>query len=206
MQVSIVGAGSMAGGIASRAVSGGHAVRIVARDAAKGAALVDEVRGRVLAADVATATDLAGADLVVLAVPYAAVKDVLAAYGEALDGKTVVDISNPVDFSTFDGLVVPDDSSAAEEIAKVAPDAHVVKAFNTTFASTLLGGEQLDVFVAGDDEGARQQVARLVSDGGLRPIDVGALRHSRALEGFQLLHMKAQQSLGTNWQSALRIA
>lgn len=206
MRVSIVGAGNMAGGIATRAVAGGHSVRIVARDTAKGTTLADEVRGRIAGADVATAEGVADADVVVLAVPYASVKDVLETYGDALDGKTVVDISNPVDFSTFDALVVPADSSAAEEIAAVAPNARVVKAFNTTFASTLLGDEKLDVFIAGDDEAARQQVSQLVSDGGLRPVDVGALRHSRALEGFQLLHMKAQQSLGTNWQSALRIA
>ncbi|MBM7787463.1 NADPH-dependent F420 reductase [Tenggerimyces flavus] len=206
MRVSIVGAGNMAGGIATRAALGGHSVRIVARDATKGTALADEVRGRVAGADVAVGEGVAGADVVVLAVPYGALKDVLATYGDALNGKTVVDISNPVDFSTFDALVVPADSSAAEELATVAPGVNVVKAFNTTFAGTLLGDEKLDVFIAGDDETARQQVAQLASDGGLRPVDVGALRHSRALEGFQLLHMKAQQSLGTNWQSALRIA
>ncbi len=206
MRVSIIGAGNMAGGIATHAVAGGHSVRIVARDIAKGTALADEVRRRIAGADIATAEGVADADVVVLAVPYAAVKDVLGTYGDALDGKTVVDISNPVDFSTFDALVVPADSSAAEEIAAIAPNTRVVKAFNTTFASTLLGEEKLDVFIAGDDEAARQQVSQLVSDGGLRPVDVGALRHSRALEGFQLLHMKAQQSLGTNWQSALRIA
>jgi NADPH-dependent F420 reductase len=209
MQISIIGAGNMAGGIATRAAAGGHSVRIVARDAGKAAALANEVRGRVANADVAPAETVGDAEVVVLAVPYTAVKDVIAGHGEALSGKAVVDITNPVDFTTFDGLVVPADSSAAEEIASAAPGAHVVKAFNTTFASTLVGGKvdgkPLDVFIAGDDEAAKQAVSQFVGDGGLRPVDVGALKHARTLEGLALLHMKAQQSLGTNWQSALQI-
>jgi 8-hydroxy-5-deazaflavin:NADPH oxidoreductase len=100
-------------------------------------------------------------------------------YGDQLAAKVVVGISNPVDFETMDRLAVPADTSAAEELAKRPPSGTpVVKAFNTTFATTLVAGEvageKLDVFRAGDDEAAEQTVATLVESGGLRPLDVGA--------------------------------
>ena len=121
----------------------------------------------------------------------------------------MVNISNPVDFATFDSLVVPSGTSAAEQIAAAAPGARVVKAFNTTFAGNLVAGEAggapLDVFIAGDDAGAKQAVADLAASGGLRPIDAGPLRRARELEGFQFLHMALQQTLGTNWSSAIKI-
>ncbi|MCX4564174.1 hypothetical protein OHA02_49330 [Streptomyces phaeochromogenes] len=122
----------------------------------------------------------------------------------------MIDISNPVDAS-LDALVVTPGTSAAEEIAEAAgPDVRVVKAFNTTFATTLIAGEvngtPLDVFIAGDDEAARKQVADLVTSGGLNPVDVGALRHARQLEGFQLLHMALQiREAGHGWASSIKI-
>ncbi len=150
---------------------------------------------------------LAG-DVVVLAVWYAAVDDVLGRYRDQLDGKVVVDITNPVN-ETFDGLVTPPDGSAAQELAAAAPGAKVVKAFNTTFANTLRGGEvagqPLDVFLAGDDEDAKATVAQLAEDGGLRPIDAGPLRRARELEAAGLLHMSVQRTLGSGFGSALKI-
>jgi predicted dinucleotide-binding enzyme len=101
--------------------------------------------------------------VVVLPTPYDAALDFAGIRGEELAGKVVVDITNPVDWTSFDRLVTPADSSAAEEIAARAPGARVVKAFNTTFAATLVPGEvaghQLDVFLASDDEAAKGTVA-----------------------------------------------
>jgi predicted dinucleotide-binding enzyme len=85
----------------------------------------------------------------------------------------------------------------------------VVKAFNTTFAAVLLdgavGGFPVDIFLAGDDAGAKSQVAELVRDGGMRPVDTGPLRRARELEAFQLLHMTIQGPLGLNWASAVKL-
>jgi len=208
MQITIVGAGHMASGIATRALAGGHSVRLTGRDPAKAKALAEDLRERVPGADV----DLGGpglAGIVVLALPFAAAEQVAAANREELAGQIVVDISNPVDFATFDSLVVPPGTSAAEQIAAAAPGARVVKAFNTTFAGTLVAGEAggapLDVFVAGDDADAKQAVADLAASGGLRPIDAGPLKRARELEGFQFLHMTLQQTLGTGWSSAIKI-
>ncbi|MEU9976875.1 NAD(P)-binding domain-containing protein [Streptomyces sp. NPDC051014] len=213
MRVFIVGTGNMAGGIATRALAGGHTVRLVGTDPAKAAALADALGARTDGADVAPAVpDAVGsADMVVLAVPFDAARQVVAEYGDHLAGKTVVDISNPVDFATFDSLTVPADSSGAQQIAAAAaPGTRVVKAFNTTFAGPLVTGEAgglpLDVFIAGDDPAAREQVAELASSGGLNPVVVGGLRHARELEGMQLLHMALQnRPEGHGWMSALKI-
>ena len=152
---------------------------------------------------------LAGADVVVLAVPYPQGRLIVRDQGAALSGVTVVDTCNPVDFSTFDSLLTSPGMSAAEEIADANPRAQVVKAFNTTFASALVagwvGGLPLDVFLAGDDARAKARVAALVADGGMHPVDTGPLRRARELEAFQLLHMTLQGPLGLDWASAIKL-
>lgn len=214
MKITIIGAGNMARGIATRALSGGHAVTLTAKDQAKAVELAEQLGASAVgAASVTTAegeSAVADAEIVVLAVPYAAAKEIVAGYGAQLGGKIVIDISNPVNAS-FDGLTVEPGTSAAEEIAKLAaPGARIVKAFNTTFAGTLVAGQvdgiPLDVFIAGDDDGARKQVAALVESGGLNPVDVGTLSNARGLEGFQLLHMALQLSgVGHGWMSTIKI-
>ena len=148
--------------------------------------------------------------MVVLAIWYEPARSAVEQYGDQLDGKVIVDITNPVDVESFDGLVTPADSSAAEELAKLAPDgAQVVKAFNTTFAGTLVEGEvagqPLDVFIAGDDADAKKTVASLARAGGLNPIDTGPLRRARELERLGFLHMALQDELGTAYGSAIRV-
>ncbi|MFD5819898.1 NADPH-dependent F420 reductase [Streptomyces sp. NPDC127038] len=211
MIVTIVGAGNMARGIGTRAVAGGHSVRLHDRGRAKAEELAAVLARNTSGADAAAvgADAAADADLVVLALPYPAGRDVAASWAGRLAGKTVVDISNPVNFATFDSLVVPPGTSAAEQIAAAAPESRVVKAFNTTFAGPLAAGQvagrPLDVFIAGDDDTARQAVSDLVSSGGLRPLDVGPLHRARELEAFQLLHMASQERLGLNWSSTVAI-
>ena len=118
-------------------------------------------------------------------------------HGPQLDGKVVVDITNPVDWSTFDGLVTPADSSAAEEIAKRLPDgARVVKAFNTTFAATLISGEvngpPLDVLIASDDDDAKALMTQLLEPAGLHVVDAGPLRRARQLESLKVARKATQ--------------
>ncbi len=91
----------------------------------------------------------------------------------------------------------------------MGPGVHVVKAFNTTFASTLVAGEvsgqPLDVFIAGDDQASKTQVAQLVQDGGLNPVDAGPLQRARQLEQMALLGMTLQQPLGLGFQSGWKL-
>jgi len=146
-------------------------------------------------------------EIVVLPVPYPAAAPVVKQYGKSLAGKVIIDITNPVDFATFDSLVTPPDSSAAEEIAKIVPaGANVVKAFNTTLAGTLVAGSvagpSLDVLIAGDDAEAKAKVVALVQAGGMRALDAGPLRRARQLEQAGYLRMLLQQPLGTSYGSA----
>ncbi|HEY9350719.1 MAG TPA: hypothetical protein VIP75_08495, partial [Acidothermales bacterium] len=146
----------------------------------------------------------------VLAVPYPAAAPLVEQYGDQLTGKVVVDITNPLNVETFDGLVTPPDSSAAQEIAKSAPaDTRVVKAFNTTFAGTLVAGQvkdqPLDVFIAGDDTDAKAALAGVVEAGGLRAIDAGPLANAHYLEGIGFLHIALQMSRGTQFSTAVKL-
>jgi 8-hydroxy-5-deazaflavin:NADPH oxidoreductase len=182
-------------------------VQIIDGDPAEAQALAAEL------GDVASAAaqdDAFDGDVVVLALYYPGAKDAVEQYREQLTGKVVVDITNPVDLSTFDGLATPPGTSAAEEIAALLPDGTpVVKAFNTTFAGTLVAGEaagqQLDVLIAGDDEEAKRKVAALAEAGGLRPIDVGPLRRAQQLEQLGFLHMSLQEPLGAGFGSAVKL-
>jgi 8-hydroxy-5-deazaflavin:NADPH oxidoreductase len=195
MKVTIVGAGNMGRAIGTRAIAGGHEVEIVDRDQLEAQKLASELGDRAEAFE--NGGPFAG-EVVVLALYYPGIKDAAGQYADRLAGKTVVDISNPVDTDTWDHLSTKPGSSAAEEVqALVSKDTPVVKAFNTTFARTLVAGEvdgqQLDILIAGDDAAAKQKVAQLVADGGLRPLDVGPLARAEQLEQLGFLHMSLQQ-------------
>jgi 8-hydroxy-5-deazaflavin:NADPH oxidoreductase len=205
MDVTIIGTGNMARGIATRALLGGHGVKLLGTDDQKARALAKDLTG-----DVATGAvgDPLGGDVVVLAIPYDAVDDVLGTYSDELEGKVLLDITNPVDFSNFTPLQL-DAGSAAQEIAGKVPKAKVVKAFNTTFAGTLLegrvAGQALDVLIASDDAGAKQAASALATNGGLRAIDAGPLARARELEALGYLHMALQEPLGTGFSSAVKV-
>ena len=187
--ISIIGLGNMASALADRALAGGNTVEIIGRDPAKANELAATLGG----ATVGTAGTAPAGDIVILAVPYASAAEVVSEYGDALHGKIVIDITNPVT-PDITGLVTPDGSSGAQEIAKAAPaGAHVVKAFNTLFANVLAAGSAegrpLDVFIAGDDAQAKAQVSVFIESLGLRPFDAGPLPMAQALENAGLLEM-----------------
>jgi 8-hydroxy-5-deazaflavin:NADPH oxidoreductase len=204
MDITIIGTGNMARGIATRTLAGGHSVTLLGTAPEKAEALAAELEGDVRAGQGGA---LAG-DVVVLAVWYQAVDAVLATYGDQLASKVVVDITNPVDPETYAPLSV-EEGSVAQHIAADVPGAKVVKAFNTTFAGTLaegsVAGQPLDVFLAGDDEAAKDTVKQLVRDGGMRPVDVGPLALAHHVEALGYLNMAIQPDLGTNYASAVKV-
>ncbi|MEI5582487.1 MULTISPECIES: NADPH-dependent F420 reductase [unclassified Agromyces] len=186
--VSIIGNGNMGTAIGGIVAAGGNTVEYVGRDSAQ------RITG----------------DIVVLAVPHPSVAGIVEARREELAGKVVVDITNPLDFETFDSLVVPADSSAAAELAAALPESRVLKAFNTNFAATLaaktVGGAQpTTVLVAGDDELAKQSLIDVVRAGGVAAVDAGALSRARELEsvGFLQLTLAVQEKVGWNAGVAL---
>ena len=142
-------------------------------------------------------------DLVILAVPYPAVAEIVRTYGDQLAGKTVVDITNPVDFQTFESLVVPADGSAAAELADALPSSKVLKAFNTTFAATLatksVGPNQTTVLIAGDDAEAKSELAAALNAGGVEALDAGSLRRARELEAVGFLQLGLALSEKVGW-------
>ena len=212
MKATIIGAGNMGRGIGHRLVAGGHEVTVVDRDPEEAERLAEELRG---AAQGGATVEAAGpgaelrGEVVILALYYPGTLEVVRELGERLAGKVVVDISNPLN-QTFDALATAPGTSAAEEVAETAAaGTRIVKAFNTTFAGTLVegqvAGQPLDVFLAGDDEEAKETVAQLVRDGGLRAIDTGPLERARQLEGLGFLGITLQQPLGLNFQSAWKL-
>jgi 8-hydroxy-5-deazaflavin:NADPH oxidoreductase len=148
-------------------------------------------------------------EVVILAVYYPAVREVLAQRRDQLAGKVVVDITNPMNLETFDGLVVPADSSAAAEIAAALPSAKVLKAFNTTFAAALgsgkVGSETTTVLVAGDDADAKTLLAGIVTAAGLRAIDAGGLKRARELEALGLLQITLAASEKIAWTGGFAV-
>ena len=178
----IIGTGNMAKAIGGVLADGGSTVTHVSHDQVGSAPLTG--------------------DFVVLAVPFPAVDAVLEAYGDQFAGKTVIDLTNPLNFQTFDSLVVPADSSAAAEIQARLADSVVLKAFNTNFAATLaakkVGDVQTTVLIAGDSVEAKAELLAAVQAGGLSAIDAGALSRARELEalGFLQLTLAAREQLG----------
>ena len=180
--LTILGTGNMGQAIAAVATKGGHTVQLLgSKD---------------------TDTAVSG-DVVVLAVPYPVISDVIAQRGEQLAGKIVVDITNPLNFETFNSLVVPADSSAAAEIAAALPQSRVLKAFNTTFAATLAAGTvgplTTTVQIAGDDADAKSTLAAIVTSGGLNAIDAGSLTRARELEALGFLQITLAAADKVSW-------
>lgn len=183
MNISILGTGNMAKGLATILTGAGYSVTLGSRDAAHARSVAHELGADIRGTDVNSAAR--AADVVVLAVPYAAAVDTIAAAG-GLAGKTVIDLTNPMT-NDYTGLTLGHTTSAAEEIQKIAPEANVVKAFNTIFASVLASGgkaagEPATVFIAGDDDNANRIVEDIASKTGFEPMQVGTLSVARYLE------------------------
>lgn len=200
--ISIIGTGGMAAAIGGRTAKAGHRVEVISREPAKARALANK-----LAADATTGTygAVPAGEIVILAVPYSSAAAVVAEYGDALDGKVVIDITNPIS-PDLTGFVTPAGSSGAQEIAKAAPaSAHIVKAFNTVFGHVLARGGRLDMFIAADDPEAKALVSRFIESIGLRPFDVGSLPMAHTLEALGLLLIGVAKNGAGTWDIALNI-
>jgi predicted dinucleotide-binding enzyme len=193
MTIAIIGVGRMAEELGKRLVDGGETVALLGRDAEKTAAAAKRI-----GATAGAVSDAAKAEVVVLAVPWRATADAVKAAGDLSD-KVVVDITNPVgpELSLAVGL----STSAAEDIQKLVPKAHVVKAFNTIFAELYdldLGPKDIppQVPYCGDDHAAMDRVAGMIKTIGFEPIDSGPLRNARLLEPLALMTINFGYALG----------
>ncbi|MCU1639320.1 MAG: diguanylate cyclase [Microbacteriaceae bacterium] len=187
--ITIFGTGNMGTAIAAVFAAGGHSIAHIDTSSQQ-----EEITG----------------EIVVLAVPHSALADIVSTHGGELAGKIVVDLTNPVNFETFDGLVVPADGSAAAELAAQLPGARVVKAFNTTFAATLTSGKvgehKTTVLIAGDDADAKASLAAAISAGGtVGVIDAGSLKRARELEAVGFLQITLAAAEKISWTSGFAI-
>ena len=198
MKVAIIGAGNVGRALATAITRAGHDVTIAAKHP-EHAQVVAAETGALPAESNAMA--VAGAEIVILAVPHDAAENEVAPEIEAgVAGKPVIDVSNPLR-PDLSGLAT--DTSAAEEIQQRLPEAKVVKAFNTIFASRQADpSREIDAFVAADDEKAKRQVISLVESMGFSPLDVGPLSTARFLEGMALINIGLNAHNGWSWTSA----
>ena len=183
MNITLIGTGNMGTAFTKQLSRAGHAVRITARDLDKASALA-AAHQSVVATSPAEA--LANNEVVIVATAYADAVAALRALG-SLDGKVIIDITNPLT-ADYMGLTIGHSTSAAEEIAKAFPKADVVKAFNTLFAQVLAdgpvfaNGQQAPVFVASDSERAKHTATTLAESLGFAAVDAGGLKNARYLE------------------------
>jgi predicted dinucleotide-binding enzyme len=197
--ISIIGTGNMARTIGTRAVAGGNTVEVMGRDEAKAQALADQIGD---GATVGTYGASPAGDIVILAVLYAGVVEVVDHYGDALAGKTLVDITNPFN-ADVSGLVTTPGNSMSQQIAAAAPEsANVVKAFNSIFRGVLAEDKPADAFFAGDSAEARTEVAAFLESLDLRPRDSGGLEMTCALEWAGVLLVGLARN-GTGFDVAL---
>lgn len=145
---------------------------------------------------------VAGAvDALALAIPYKASLAALAEITPALNGKILIDCTNPLN-DDWSPLLLGQENSAGEEIQRAVPHAHVIKAFNTIFADVMpkqahnRAGHTTTAFVAGNDEAARSTVMQLAQAAGFAPINAGDLSSARYLEAMAHLNIRLAVSLG----------
>jgi NADPH-dependent F420 reductase len=192
--VALIGTGNVAAALGQRLAEHGHQIVYGSRNPT--AADVRELLAATGhgAAAVMPADAAARAAIVVLAVPWSAAEDVVRGLGD-LRGKILVDPTNPRVMAGDGFADYPIEDSIAERIAALAPGAHVVKAFNTLGAETMLDPKLAEgpvtIPLVGDDRAAKARVATLAREIGLEAVDVGPLRHARIIEGLHYLRANA---------------
>lgn len=211
--IAVIGAtGNMGSAISKNLSKGNYRILLCANDEPKRQVLADDIRKENSAADVETLDCAVNAsweaDIIIVAVPYQAEKEVAAKISQVANQKIVISIANPLN-ETYDGLLTASDTSAAEELQKLLPQSKIVKAFNTTFAADfstpVIAGKQVDAFVVGDDQEAVQTVLELVQVAGFNPIEAGKLSVSRTLESMTLLLIQLTLKNNYNWLAGWKI-
>ena len=205
MNIAIIGTGSVGSALAAGFVKAGHQVYLSARTSEHVETAAQET-GAVATTSPTAAAALA--EIIVLAVPFGAVEDIAAAIAPVVNGKTVVDVTNPAK-EDWSGPLFSGNDSGAEHLAAWLPTAHVVKAFNTVLAGNLNlpapDAATLDGYVAGDDAAAKASVLELAAAVGLHPIDVGLLSAARLLEPLAWLNISLNMQPGWTWKTGWKL-
>ena len=199
--VTVIGVGTLGLGVAEALKRSGKEVQLLGRDLEKATKAVADVKPGVIGDEIT-------GDVVVLAVPYTAIDDIIASYPDGFEGKIVVDPTNPIDFATFD-TVVEAGSSSAQETAKKLPKATVLKAFNTNFAGTLnkgtVGPVKTTVIIAGDDEDAKASLTELLEVADLNVKNAGGLAKAAQLEALAALQINLAATEQISWNNGFAV-
>jgi 8-hydroxy-5-deazaflavin:NADPH oxidoreductase len=205
MDVAIIGAGNVGGSLARAFTRSGHNVTITARNPERRAAVAEATGATAVDTNAEAARS---AEIIVLATPFTSAADVAAEISAVAAGRVIVDTTNRMSFGPS-GPDMDTTTSNAEELAALLPGSHVVKAFNTLFASNqadpILDDVQLDGFVAGDDAAAKAKVLSLVASIGLEPVDVGPLARARQLESLAFLNITLNATHNGAWRSGWKL-
>lgn len=211
--IAVIGAsGNMGSAISKSLAKGNYRLLLCKDEKGKVQRVLDDIKGNHPLAD-AEIIDCSlqaswEADIIILAVPYAAEKEVAEKIKEVANQKIIISIANPLN-GTYNGLVTAPGTSAAEELQKLLPNSKVVKAFNTTFAADfatpVIDGKQVDAFIAGNDEEALNTVSGVVKTTGFNPIIAGNLSVSSTLENMQLLLIQLGMKYNYNWLAGWKI-
>ncbi len=202
MRLAVLGTGGVGGTLGVKWATAGHSVVFGSRDPAS-----EKVQKLLQAGGANSCADLpheaiAGADAILLAVPWPAIEQTLATLGD-LSGRLLIDCSNPLK-SDFSGIEVPAAGSAAQQIAAWAPGAIVVKAFNSagvkTMRDPMFGTQKATMFYCGDDEAAKIILAQLITDIGFEPLDAGGLDMAGSIEALAMfyIHLAFKRGVGSN--------
>jgi 8-hydroxy-5-deazaflavin:NADPH oxidoreductase len=211
--IAIIGAaGNMGSAISKSIAKGPYRLLLKENKQEELEALVKEITTKNANADVEAAvcsTEASWeADIIILAVPYQAEKEIAEKIKEVANQKIVISITNPLN-ETYNGLVTAPDTSAAEELQKLLPHSKIIKVFNTSFAadfsSPVIDGKQADAFIAGNDDDALVTVSDLVATAGFNPIIAGDLSVSRTLENMQLLLIQLGIKYNYNWLAGWKV-
>jgi NADPH-dependent F420 reductase len=210
--IAVIGAtGNMGSAISKNLSKGNYRLLLCAKDKEKLETLTAEIKNDA-ASEVESLDCFVNAsweaDIIVVAVPFQAEKEVAEKIKQVANQKIVVSIANPLN-ETYNGLLTAPDTSAAEELQKLLPNSKVVKAFNTTFAADfatpMIAGKQVDAFVVGNDDESVKTVSELVATAGFNPIIAGELSVSRTLESMALLLISLTMKYNYNWLAGWKV-
>jgi len=207
LNIAIVGAGRVGYAMGQSLLEKGHIVRFGIRNPDKLQEKLAPFKGRGTATSIPEAVD--GVDLVVLAVPYEGILDVIQQGGD-WSGKTLVDCSNPIEWGPSGPQQAhTEQGSAAETIQSQVPEAHVVKAFNTIGSDFLRDpisdGAPVDTFVLGNHEEAVASVKALATAIGLHPIDGGPLKNAALIEEMATQWIRIAMAIGKGRRIAFKL-
>ena len=208
MNIGIIGTGNMGSGLGKLWAAKGHMVFLGSRNAEKAKKVASSIGPNARGGTIAEAASFG--DAVLLATPWVATADAIEAAG-SLEGKILIDCTNPLKAETYFELALGHTTSGAEEIAKWARGAKVVKAFNTVFAEVIhsspqFGTQNANVFCCGNDAGAKEVVAGLAREIGFDPVDAGPLENARYLEPVaELVIQLGRGSLGLGPNFAINL-